>query len=332
MSVTEIAPAFGGPHGEEAMRGGRASAKLHQAIRVYGVLMVLVVLFVVLAGTAPGFISLSNQMEVMKENAPLFALSFGTTFVIVSGAFDLSCGQIVSLSGVVGAWVGLHVGGVPGVLIGVAVGIPAGILNGLLVTRLNLNSFLATLASGLVFGGLAYWLTAGQSIYVNSTSFNVLGSSSVGVVPVPVIVVAGLFIVLSVVMHSSVFGRYLFAVGSNAEAARLSGVRVSAIRVGAYAIGGFAAALGGLIYTTGTGVGNLYPGTSALTLYGIAAVVLGGTSIAGGKGALWRTLVGVLLLSYISNAFSLLNVQPYWQDVVSGAVIVLGLVANRSSS
>jgi ribose/xylose/arabinose/galactoside ABC-type transport system permease subunit len=150
-------------------------------------------------------------------------------------------------------------------------------------------------------------------------------------VPVSVLVVVLAFIVLWFVLTRTRLGQHIYAVGSNEEAARLSGISVLRVRTAAYAVGGLMAALGGLILTTRTGVGSTVTDASSYTLNGIAVVVVGGTSITGGRGALWRTAVGVLLIAFVNNALNLLNVQPYWQEIVTGGIIILAILANATA-
>ena len=307
---------------------------LARLLRTYSVVVIVAALFVVLSLDAPNFFSMRNFMNVLDGNAPLMLVAMGTTFVIISGAFDLSSGQVLSLCGVFGAYFTLHLGSpVAGVLLGIAVGIPAGMVNGVLVGRLGLSSFLATLATGLVMSGTALAVTQGTSVDLSgNTSFLWLGSHRVGIVPVTVIVGAVVFVVLSLLLSKTVVGRQVYAVGSNEEAARLSGISITRVRTFAFIVGGVAAAIGGLIVTTRTGVGNVYGEANTMSLNAIAAVVIGGTSILGGRGAVWRTAFGVLLLALLQNAFNLYDVEPYWQQIVSGGIIVVAIVVNTLGS
>jgi ribose transport system permease protein len=309
-------------------------AKVLRWLRTYAIVVLVVALFVVLTFIAPYFASLRNIFNVLDQNAPLMLAAMGTTFVIIAGGFDLSCGQIVSLSGVIGAKVVVMTGKPAlGIVVGILVGIPAGLINGFLVGRMRMNSFLATLATGLVFGGVALFVTSGYSFDLSSDKvFRFFGSARLGFVPITVITTAVAFIILSIVLSLTVFGRQVFAVGSNPEAARLSGLSVERVRLIVYAIGGVTAGIGGLILTTRTGVGNVYTEASTLTLNAIAAVVIGGTSISGGYGAIWRTFCGVILLALTRNALNLLNIQPYWQEVVSGLIIIVAVLTNTTKT
>jgi ribose transport system permease protein len=311
-----------------------ATSNMARWLRNYSVVVIVAALFVSMSLTAPNFFSQRNFMNILDGNAPLMLVAMGTTLVIISGAFDLSCGQVLSLCGVFAAYFTLHLDSpVLGVLLGISVGVPAGLVNGLLVGRLGLSSFLATLATGLVMGGIALAVTQGTSVDLSSnTSFLWLGSHRFGIVPVTVIVTALVFLALSLLLSKTVIGRQVYAVGSNEEAARLSGISVTRVRTFVFVLGGLAAAIGGVILTTRTGVGNVYGEANTMSLNAVAAVVIGGTSILGGRGAVWRTAFGVLLLALLQNAFNLLNVEPYWQQIVSGGIIVVAIVVNTLGS
>jgi ribose transport system permease protein len=303
-------------------------------LRDYSVVVIVVGLFVVMSLTADNFFSMRNFMNILDANAPLMLVALGTTFVIMAGAFDLSTGQILSLGGVLSAWFAFKVGSpIAGILFGIAMGIPIGLLNGVLVGALRLNSFLTTLATGLVFGGVALLVVQGASIDLSADStFVWLGSHRFGVVPVTAIISLIVFLVLWALLSLTVFGRQVQAVGSNPEAARLSGISIAKVMMGAFMLGGLAASLAGVLLVSKTGVGNTFGGASTLTLNAIAAVVIGGTSITGGRGAMWRTVFGVLLLALLQNALNLLNFEPFWQQIVSGLVILAAIVVNTLGS
>jgi len=310
------------------------SNRVLTGLRDYSVVVIVVGLFIAMSFAANNFFSILNFMNILYANAPLMLVALGTTFVIIAGGFDLSSGQILSLGGVLSAWFAVKFGSpVVGVLLGFAVGAPLGLLNGLLVGALRLNSFLATLATGLVFGGVALLVVQGASIDLSADpTFVWLGSHRFGVVPVSVIVTALVFIVLWVVLSMTVLGRQVYAVGSNPEAARLSGISISKTMAFAFMLAGLTAALAGVLLVTQTGVGNTYGDSNTLTLNAIAAVVIGGTSITGGRGAMWRTAFGVLLLALLQNALNLMNIEPFWQQIVSGLVILAAIVVNTLGS
>ena len=322
--------------GADALRTSPISinARLAGWLRDYSVVGIVTALFVVMSIMAPNFLSVRNVMNILDQNAPLMLVALGTTFVIIAGAFDLSSGQVLSMCGVFGAYFTQAVdSAVLGVLLGIAIGVPAGFVNALLVGRIGVSSFLATLATGLIMGGIALMITNGSSLDLSSDAqYTWLGSHRFGEVPAPVVLAGVVLAVLWVLLSKTVIGRQVYAVGSNPDAARLSGISVPKVMTFVFVVGGVTAAIGGLIISTRTGVGNTYGPANTLTLNAIAAVVIGGTSIVGGRGAVWRTAFGVLLLGLLQNAFNLLDFEPYWQEIVSGAVIVMAIVINTISS
>jgi ribose transport system permease protein len=318
---------------EPAGKPKLADQSLLWKLRDYAIVGVVAALFIVLSFTANGFFSFGNFMNIIDQNAPLTLIALGTTLVIISGVFDLSSGQILSLAGIVGAEVAYTTSNpILGVIAGIALGIPAGLFNGLLVSYFKINSFLATLATSLIFAGLALLVGGGFSRDLSAnTTFRWLGSHRFGEIPVSVFVVALVFVVLWFVLTRTKLGHHIYAVGSNPEAARLSGISILRVRTAAYVLGGLTAALGGMILTTRTGVGSVVQDANEYTLNAVAVVVVGGTSIAGGKGALWRTLIGVLLIAFVNNALNLLSVEPYWQEIVSGLIIIVAILANATA-
>ncbi|WP_320670830.1 ABC transporter permease [Patulibacter defluvii] len=299
--------------------------------RDYGIVGVFVALFVVLSITTPNFLTSQNLLNVLNQNAFIGIAACGATLVIIAGGFDLSVGAMFAVAGAVAAWAALHVDPVVGLLMGALAGALLGALNGLLVTGIGLHSFLATLASGLAFSGVAVAVTGGFLIDASRfDSFVWLGrGEAIPGVPNPVVLFALVALLLGAVLSRTRFGRYVYAVGGNAEAARLSGVRVALVTASTFVVCGLTATLAGVVEVSKSGTGQAAPGgAGSLALDTIAAVVIGGTSIKGGQGAVWRTVLGVLLLALITNAFNILNVGPQYQDIISAAIIVAAVALN----
>lgn len=305
-----------------------------QLVRDYGVLAILILLFVVLSVSTSNFLTARNLMNILDQNAPLMLLALGTTFVILTGAFDLSSGQVMSLTIVLGAQLSFVLSNpIAGMLLALAVSIPIGALNGYLISRFKINSFLTTLASSLIISGFALWASSGDLIDLSTNkTFTFIGTTRLfGVVPISVVICLLVFILFTLVLRYTKFGRHVYSLGANAEAARLSGVSAVRIRTAVYVLGAFAAGLAGLILASRTGVGRIITSADAMTLNAIAAVVIGGTSIAGGRGSMWRTVIGVLLIALLQNAFNMIGVPPYWQTIVTGCVIILAVLANATA-
>ena len=211
-----------------------------------------------------------------------------------------------------------------GLIVGALLGALLGMMNGGLIAGLGINSFVATLGSALVIRGLAFVLTQGLLIQIDSEIFAALGRGRLFGVKYPVYIFFLFAIAIWFLLSRTRFGRYVYAIGGNEEAARLSGVRVKWIRTATFMISGLSGGLAGIIGASRISTGQANVG-DGLALSAIAAVVIGGTSIMGGEGAVWRTVLGVILLQLISNGLNILNVQPFYQLVVQGAVILFAV-------
>jgi ribose transport system permease protein len=301
-------------------------------IRDYGILLVVAGLFIGLSLASPAFLTVDNMLNILYQNAPVGIMACAVTLVVVGGNFDLSLGAMFSLSGVCAAWIAINVAVGLAFPAAIAAGAVMGLLNGLLVTELRVNAFLATLATSLVYRGAATAISGGYVMQVDSGTFTTLGQERLGRVQYSVIVFVVVAVLLEFVLSRTMFGRYVYAVGGNRDAARLSGLKVDRIVITTFVIAGLAAGLAGLIDASTTGSGASTTGIG-LELTAIAAVALGGTSIFGGVGSVWRTVVGVMLLALITNGFNLLGVESFYQDIVKGGLIVaavaIGSVVER---
>ena len=246
------------------------------------------------------------------------------TLVIIAGGFDLSTGAMFGVASVTAAWVAVNIDPVLGLAIAPLVGLALGTVNGLVITGLKVHSFLATIASSLVYGGLAILITGGFLISVPDEAFAALGRGRVGPINVAVIVLVIAMAVFTYILNGTTVGRYVYAVGGNEEAASLSGIRVGRIKVMTFALSGLASGVAGAIAVSRIASGQPQAG-AGLELEAVAAVILGGTSIYGGEGAVWRSVAGVMLLALIQNGFNILNANPFYKDLTTGLVIVLAV-------
>ncbi|HET6509092.1 MAG TPA: ABC transporter permease [Baekduia sp.] len=290
-------------------------------LRDYGVLGTFLVLFIGLSVSADAFLTKDNLINILDQWAPVGIVGCAATLVIVAGGFDLSAGAVAAVAGIAGTKVAASGSTELGILAGVGVGAALGVLNGVLVTAGRVNSFIGTLASSIVLRGVALTATGGALITVSDPSFTKLGLGRLLGVPYTVWILAAFFALTWFALSSTTFGRYVRAVGGNAEAARLSGVRVNLVRASAFVISGVAAGVAGMILASRGGTAQPDAATG-LELTAIAAVVIGGTSIAGGRGAVWRTMVGLLILALIGNGFTLLGLDNTYQQIVQGAIII----------
>ena len=293
-------------------------------IRDYGIVTAFVLLFAALSVTSPVFLTQTNLLNILDQNTEIGIIACGGTIVIIAGGFDLSVGAIFALAGVVAAEVAVHVGSVAGICAGLAAGLALGGVNGLIVTGLKINTFIATLASGYVFRGVATLITGGFLVTVTAAAFAIPGNYELFNVKFTVWIFAIVAIALGLLLSKTVFGRYIYAVGGNAEAARLSGIRVSRVRALTFVISGFCAGLAGVLAASQDSTGAARGGLG-IELAAIAAIVIGGTSIAGGEGAVWRSVLGVMLIALINNGFNLLDIDPFYQSVVQGLIILLAV-------
>jgi ribose transport system permease protein len=291
-------------------------------LRDYGILAGFAALFVTLALTSDVFLTGTNLTNLAFQAALVGIVAVGSTFVFIAGGFDLSVGAIAGFAGIVAANafladLGLGVALILGALSGLVIGIG----NGVLVTILRVNAFIATLASSIIVRGLAIAITGGFLVSVPAERFAVPGLGQAWGVPYPVFAWAGFALLCGFLLSRTTFGRYVYAVGGNPEAARLSGVRVDLVRAATFAISGLSAGIAGVLLASmvQTAQADAAPG---ITFAAITAVVLGGTSILGGEGAIWRSVLGAFFLQMIGNGFNLLNVQVVYQQVFKGAILV----------
>lgn len=295
----------------------------------YAALVLLVIVLIALAILSPSFFTFGNLMNVLNQNAPLVMIAAAGTFVITSGNFDLSTGTIYSVAGVVSAWLAVNTGSLWLALVAAPViGIVLGAFNGIVVTMLRIHSFLATLASSMIFTTIAVLITKGSLITVQDEGFTFIGRARFGGIYVAVMIMVVVVAILWFVLKRTTFGRHTFAVGGNREAAQLSGVNVNRTQITIFIMSGLAAGIAGAIGVSRISSGQPLAG-EGLELSAIAAVILGGTSIYGGIGAVWRSVIGVFLVALIGNGFDLLNLNPQLKDMVTGFIILaaVGLAA-----
>ena len=290
-----------------------------------GILLVLVLLVILMALIAPNFASVDNALNVARAVSINAILAAGMTVVILTAGIDLSVGSIVGVSGVLSVL--LWVNGAPSVVAiaaGVAVGALAGLINGALIAYLALPAFIVTLGALTYLRGVAYSLTDGQPLVAAGLGFRGLGNGAIAGIPSPVVLMIVVYLVVWFLLERTKFGRHVYAVGGNPEAARLAGIKVKSVLTSVYVISGITAGLAGVIFSARVVSGQPTAGQS-YELDAIAAVVLGGTSLMGGRGRIMGTLVGALIIGVLSNGLVLLNVPFFYQLIVKGVVIVIAV-------
>ncbi|WAA12543.1 ABC transporter permease [Fervidibacillus halotolerans] len=308
--------------------------KAKDLIQKMGPLLGLLVIVFTLTILTPNFLTVNNLLNVFRQVSINALIAFGMTFVILTGGIDLSVGSILALSSALTA--SFMVGGMDpilAVLIGVLLGALMGGLNGFVITKGKVAPFIATLATMTIFRGLTLVLTEGRPItgLSEAFSFQMIGKGYFLGIPFPVIIMTVVFVILYIVLKQTTFGRGIYAIGGNEEASRLSGLKVDQIKSGAYVISGAMAALAGIILTSRLNSAQPTAGAS-YELDAIAAVVLGGTSLSGGRGKIVGTLIGALIIGVLNNGLNLLNVSSFYQQVVKGGVILLAVLLDRKKS
>ncbi len=295
------------------------------SMREYGVILVFIVLFIALSIASPTFIEPANLANMLDQASTWGIVACGATLTIVSGIFDLSIGSVFAVSGIVAIMVANHVGTLGGFVAAVLVGAAMGAVNGLVVTLARVNSFIATLATSFLFGGLAIVISGGQIVTDSHLSFLVMNDTPVLDITGASWLFIGVALVTGFVLAVTGYGRSLYAIGGNKEAARLSGLRTVRDQILVLVISGACAGTAAIIGASQTGSASASVGGSTLTLTAIAATVIGGTSILGGEGSVWRAMIGVFLLVLISNGFNLLGINANYQEIVQGFLILVAV-------
>jgi ribose transport system permease protein len=287
----------------------------------FGIVIVLAVLMVTGQILYSSFLTLGNVSNVISQNASVGIVAIGMTYVIIGQGFDLSVGGIYALSSVLYPGVAANHSVLLGAAAALGAGLAAGLINAAVVARVKVNPFVATLGSGFVFSGMAYIYSNSAPISVSKPGFQWLGAQSMLGVPVAIWTLVVVTLIGAFVLTLTAYGRNIFAIGGNPEASRLAGVRVGLVRGSTYVITGVLAALGGIMITSQIGVGQANVGGN-LALDSIAMVIIGGTSLSGGEGAVWRTIIGFLVLSGVTNLLQSLGIGSSWQSVATGAILV----------
>ncbi|AZI44522.1 ABC transporter permease (plasmid) [Deinococcus psychrotolerans] len=317
----------------KAARANPGRTQLLSALSQYGVLATLILLIVFGALRYTGFMSEYNFSTFLRYNSMFGLISLGMCFVIITGGIDLSVGSVVAMSSVVAALLSPY-GVVVAVLGAVAAGGLVGLINGLVITRLNIQPFITTLATLLGARGMALLLARNQSgvgIDPGNTALTWLGQGDFLRLPVPGVIMIIAFVIGGIALRSSPFGRHALAIGGGEDASKLMGLNVGRIKLGVYVLSGALAGLAGMILAAQLGAGQPTEGLG-WELSAIAGVVVGGTLLTGGVGSVWSTLVGAMLLGLIFNILNfengkgIISLSPYWQSVIRGGFLLLVVV------
>ncbi len=284
-------------------------------------LLAMCVFLVIFPTTRSTFLTQNNVFNILRQNASNLFLATGMTMVIILGGIDLSVGSVIALSGCVAAGCVVNMGlpEVAAFLIAILIGAAVGMFNGVVICKTNIPPFIVTLASMNITKGIALVYTQGAPIRCMTDAFKFPGAGYVGPIPTPVILMLIIFVIAVMLVNRTHFGRHIYAVGGNAQAASFSGINVQKVKFWVYTFTGIMAGIAGVVIAS-----RLYSGEGA-EMDAIAAVVVGGTSMSGGSGRLGGTLIGVLIIGVLNNGLNLMGVDSNWQYIVKGFVILLAV-------
>ncbi len=308
--------------------------KTNHYLSTFGIFFVFILLCIILSFLTPTFATTENFLNVLRQVSINGILAIGLSFVILTGGIDLSVGSLVALTGVITAGTikaGLPVGSA--ILLGIGCALVMGIISGLLIAQGKLAPFIVTLAIMTIARGLTFIYSKGQPISSLPQNFLVIGKGNILIgpitIPIPAMILALVFGVSWFLISYTSFGRYIYAVGGNEYAAVVSGINAKKIKILVYAISGLLAGIASIILTSRVAVGLPQAG-EGYELDAIAATVIGGMSLSGGRGRLWGTLIGALILGVLSNGLDLMGVGSYYQKVIKGAIILAAVLMDSS--
>ena len=319
---------------EEKTKKTTATAGVGNAVKIYfkenlGIIVAFLVLCVFLSvfpKTSGSFFTRQNIFNVLRQISTNLFLACGMTMVIILGGIDLSVGSIIALSGCISAGcVARYNLPLPiALLMGLLVGLLVGMFNGAVISKTTIPAFIVTLATMNIAKGLAYVYTGGSPVRVVTKEWQFLGAGYVGIFPTPVVILVIVLIITAIIMNKTKMGRHMYAVGGNQQAAEFSGIKVEKVKFFVHAFSGVMAGLAGIVLASRMDSGQPTAGDGA-EMDAIAAVVVGGTSMAGGSGKIGGTIIGGLIIGVLNNGLNLLNVNSFWQYVVKGVVILLAV-------
>ena len=303
--------------------------KLINQINIYRSVLILLVICVFATILSPSFLSVTNLFNVFKQITVAGIVGCGMTFVILTGGIDLSVGSILGLSGVLASGVLASTGNTAAaVAVSLVVGVACGAVNGFFVSVCGIPPFISTLGMMTLLRGVILVYTKGSPIPIKSDAYKFFGKGSIAGIPVPVIILIIVFLLAHYILTQTSYGRSVYAVGGNREAARLSGIRVKTSEFLVYTLNGLMCGMAGLILTARLGSAQSTSGTG-IEMDAIAAVILGGTSLSGGVGFVLPTVVGAMIMGIIDNILTLMNVNPHATNIVKGAVILIAVLVDK---
>nr|WP_019121242.1 ribose ABC transporter permease [Brevibacillus massiliensis] len=301
-------------------------------VNKYRVLIIFAALCLAAGILSDSFLTVNNLLNVVRQVSITAIIAAGMTLIILIAGIDLSVGSVLAFTGAIAA--GMITANLPLVVVlpvTLLIGLLFGLINGLFVTRWGIPSFITTLALMVIARGMTLVYTKGYPVVVSNDAFRFIGNGKIAGVPLPIIIMLAVFALMYWVLRCTSFGRYIYAIGGNEEAARLSGIPVNTIKLAVFGIGGLLSALSAIIYTSRLMSAQPTAGTG-IELDAIAAVIIGGTSLAGGRGGIVGTLFGALIMGILDNVLNLMNVSPFYQSIAKGLVILLAVLVDSKFS
>ncbi len=306
----------------------------------YAIVLILLAMILLVSILSPAFFQVRNLLNVVRQISVIGLLGMGVTLAIIALGIDLSSGSVLALAAVVAAslaqrpdWAeakfpGLVLPLIVPILAGLIIGLICGWINGFLIAQFKIPPFIATLGMMTVARGFALLYSDGRPISSLTDSYNFIGQGEVLGFPIPILILLFMALVTHVMLNYTRFGRYVYAIGGNEQAARVSGINIDKVKIGIYTYAGLLSGLAGIVLSSRISSGQ--PGLGqGYELDAIASAVIGGTSFAGGVGTVWGTLVGALIIGVLNNGLDLLNVSAYWQQIVKGAIIVVAIIIDE---
>jgi len=298
-----------------------------ERVRSYGIVVVFIALFVTLAIASPSFLSLQNAANILDQSTILLIFATTTTVAVIAGVFDLSIAAVATAAAIMTVNAINWFGAFPGVVVGLLFGGLLGFISGTAITATNVNSFIGTLATSFMFFGAGFLISSRSLMRPESDAYRLIARSRFLGLTSATWIAIGVVIIATILLSRTRFGRNVFAVGGNMEAARLAGVAVNRVQTTAFLLLGAAAALAGVLNSSRSI--SAQPSDDFSFVFAVlTAVIVGGTSIAGGQGAIWRTTTAAFFLAFLNNGFNLLQIDPIWQRLIEGAVIIMAVAVD----
>ncbi len=306
----------------------------------YAIVLILLAMVLLVSALSPAFLQPRNLLNVVRQISVIGLIGMGVTMAIISTGIDLSSGSVLALSAVIAAslaqrpdweaakYPGLVLPIIVPVLVGLGVGLVCGWINGFLVAKFKIPPFIATLGMMTAARGFALLYSDGRPISSLTEAYNFIGQGELFGIPFPILILVVMAVVTQIMLNNTRFGRYIYAVGGNEQAARVSGLNIDRVKIGIYTFAGLLSGLAGIVLSSRISSGQ--PGLGqGYELDAIASAVIGGTSLAGGVGTVWGTMVGALIIGVLNNGLDLLNVSAYWQQIVKGSIIVIAIIIDE---